>query len=296
MNRESSLRLSATLSEEEKLTEELAGFTEISMQTETLALCRRFLRRRWVSPDGFHEVMRVIGMFGSKKRWASRLEAALARQSARIRRALQGTMLFFYAGFGDWENALRFVSTRRNLLPHEITFAIEVFARAGRVREVRRLGLRIERWVAAIDEERQNNRRRGEGSLYELEFLLYGSGLFKVQNCYAKDSYARELAREDAILDWSAMDVYHPLGPAAGYNVIDLRLCMALEKVNWRIRRVEEASKFHADETALSLPGNQETLNAEMLTRFNRCRRALERLVPEKRRKELGMDCPSPAV
>lgn len=270
--------------------EELAGHTNISMQTEALDLCSRFLRRKWISPDGFNEVMRVIGMFGTKKRWASRLEAALARQSAKIRRALQGTMLTFYGGFDDWQNALRFASMRRDLLPHEIAFAIEAFARAGRVREVRRLGMRIERWVEEID----GNPRWREGKSYELDFLLFGLGLYKSHACYAKDSYARELAREDALLDWSAVYVNHPLGPAAGYNAIDLRLCMVLEKVNWRILCIEEESKWQADNTALSLPGNQEGLNAQMLARLNRCRRALERLVPEKRRKELGMDRPDP--
>jgi hypothetical protein len=289
MNRESSPRLSAILSEEQKLTQELAGLTEISMQAEALVLCRRFLCRRWVSPDGFHEVMRVIGMFGSKKRWASRLEAAFARQSARIRRVLEGTMLFFYAGFGDWRNALRFASMRNDLLPHEIALAIEAFARAGRVREVRRLGMRIERWVERIDSS-----RRPRHAQYELGFLLYGLGIYKTQGCYAKEAWLRELGREEALSHWSAVFVGHSLGPAAGYNAIDLLLCMVLEKVNRRISRIREVDGVDFDSTALSLPGNQEKLNAEMLARFNRCRRALERLVPEKRRKELGMDRPSP--
>jgi hypothetical protein len=44
--------------------------------------------------------------------------------------------------------------------------------------------------------------------------------------------------------------------------------------------------------TALSLPGNQEKLTARTLARFIRQRRILERLVPEKRRKTLGMAKP----
>ena len=136
VNRESSPRLSVILSEEQKLTEQLAGFTDISMKREALGLCRRFLSRKWISPDGFSEVVRVIGMFGIQARWAPRLEAAVARQSSRIRRALQGTMLFFYGARCDWKNALRFASMRSDLLPHEIAFAIEAFAHAGRTREL----------------------------------------------------------------------------------------------------------------------------------------------------------------
>ena len=113
--------------EEQKLIAELTGHTEISMKREALALCRRFLRGKWSSPEGFFEVVRVIGMFGSKRRWAPQLEAALSRQSASVQRGLQGTMLMFYAGFDDWEKALRYASMRRDLLPHEIAFSIEAF-------------------------------------------------------------------------------------------------------------------------------------------------------------------------
>ena len=234
-------------------------------------------------------MVRVIGMFGIMARWALRLEAAFARQSARTRRALQGTMLRFYFSFNDWENALRFASLRRDLRPDELAFAIETFARAGRTREVRHLGLRIERWVEEIEDEPH----KPDGYYHELQFLLYGLGFFKTQACYAKDRRFCEAEREDAIVDWSAIYADHPLGPSAWYDAMDLTFCMVLEKVNRRIRIIEETDRRKADETALSLPGNQKGLHAEMLAYFNRCRRALERLVPEKRRKELGMDRPS---
>ena len=289
MRRKSLPSQTADQSEEEKLIEELAGLTDISMKREALGLCRRFLRLELVSPEGFSQVARVIGMFGTKARWALRLEAVLVRQPPRVRPVLQGTMLYFYAGFGDWKNALRFASTRDDLLPHEIAFAIEAFARAGRTREVLLLGLRIKRWVEEIEDEPH----QFDGHYHELQFLLYGLGIFKTQACYVEDRRFCKAEREDAILDWSAIYVDHPLGPASWYNATDLALCMMLETVDRRIRIIEETGKWKADDTALSLPGNQEKLNAEMLTRFNRCRRALERLVPEKRRKELGMDRPS---
>ena len=289
MNREPSPRLSDALSEEQQLIEELAGLTDISMKREALALCRRLLRRNGISPEGFSAVVRVIGMFGSMARWALRLEAALARQSARTRRALQGIMLCFYASFNDWENALRFASLRRDLRPDELAFAIETFAHTGRSREVLLLGRRIERWVEEIEDEPH----KPDGYYHELQFLLYGLGLFKTQACYAEDRRFCEAEREDAILDWSAIYAHHPLGPAAWNNATDLALCMMLETVNRRIKIIEEIGKRKADATALSLPGNQKKLNAEMLTRFNRCRRTLDQLVPEKRRKELGMDRPS---
>ena len=259
------------------------------MKREALGLCRRLLRLERISPDGFHEVVRVIGMFGTKARWAPQLEATFLRQPARIRTAMQGIMLCFYAGFGDWKNAVRFASTHHDLLPHEITLAIEAFARAGRTREVLVLGRRVERWVEEIDREPHRFKVCDDG----FQFWLYALGIFKTQACYPKDRRFCESAREDAILDWSAIYVDHPLGPAAWYNATDLTLCMVLEKVNRRIKIIEETAKRKTDATALSLPGNQEGLNAEMLARFNRCRRALEQLVPEKRRKELGMDRPS---
>jgi len=296
MNRKSAQRPSDTLSEEQKLIEELIGHTDISMQREALALCSRFLRRKWISPEGFDEVVRVIGMFGSKKRWASRLEAAIARQSARIRRAMQGTMLVFYAASNDWENALRFASTRRDLLSDEIAFAIDVFARVGRAREVRCLGLRIERWVERID----SNPDLQHAQPHELDWLLFGLGVFKAFFAHKNRDdglawFFAEGPRGEAILNWKAGSLTHPIGQCANYRAIDLELCMVLEHIRHKIRCVEEIRRHEIDDTALALPGNQDGIYAEMLTRFNRYRRALERLVSEKRRKELGMDRPSTA-
>ena len=134
---------------------ELSGHTDISMKREAFALSHRILLRERVSPDGFFEVVRVIGMFGSQIRWARCLESAYVRQSAKVRMALQGTMLTFCAGLGDWENALKYASMRRDLLPHEIAFSIEAFARAGRIPEVRRLGKRIDRRIDDHDGSRR---------------------------------------------------------------------------------------------------------------------------------------------
>lgn len=297
MNRESSQRLSDTLSEEEKLIEELSGHTDISMKREALKVCSQILRLKRISPEAFAEVVRVIGMFGIKTRWASRLEAALARQSRKTRRALQGTMLFFYAVPGDWKNSLRFASLQRDLLPHEIALAIEVFAQAGRAREVRCLGLRIERWVDRID----SNPNLQRALSHELDWLLFGLGVFQTFFAHKHrddglEWFFAEGPRSEAIMNWKAVALDHPIGPCANHRAIDLELCLVLEDIRHKIRCVEEIRRRKIDDAALALPGNQDRIYAEMLTHFNRYRRALERLVPEKRRKELGMNRPSPEV
>lgn len=273
--------------EERKLIDELTGLTDISMKRQALALCRRFLRVKWSSSEGFFEVVRVIGMFGSRSRWAPRLEVALVRQSARMRKALQGTMLTFYVSSGDWDNAVRYASMRRDLLPHEIAFSIEAFARAGRLREVRLLGKRIDRWIDAIILA-----SRPRHSMYELGFLYYGFGFFKAHGYEVEEPWLRESARGEAVTNWNCVAPDHPLGSAAASNSSDLLLFMALENVKSRIQSIEHACSGKFVSTGLSLPGNQEKLTARTLARFVRQRRILERLVPEKRRKALGMAKP----
>ena len=288
MNRKSAPRPSDTLSEEQKLIEELIGHTDISMQREALALCSRFLRNKRISPEGFAEVVRVIGMFGKQARWVPRIEAAVARQSARIRRAMQGTMLVFYAASNDWENALRFASTRRDLRPREIAFAIEVFARVGRAREVRCLGLRIGRWLGRLNMDPGFRVERTERELgfqsaqcHEYDWLLFGLGVFNTFFAH-KNSIAglewffAEGPRGKAISNWKAVSLTHPIAPCANYRAIDLELIMVLEGIRRKIRCVEEIRRREIDETALALPGNQDRIYAEMLTHFNRYKRALE--------------------
>ena len=280
--------------EEELLLKELDGFTDMSMQSDALEVCSRILRLKRISAGGIEAVVRVVGMFGTKKPWAPRIEVALARQSAKTRRDLREIMLCFYATFGDTKNALRFASTRRGLLPHELAFSIETFADAGRLREVRRLGLRIQRLVDRIDRGKKHP-RLGTPLADELDYLLFGLGVFKAF-CAHKDRdddlewFFAERHREDAITDWAAIAFDHPLGANAHYRAIELRLCIVLERIKHQIRCVEHARNRKEDDTVLSLPGNQDGLYAEMLERFIRYRRTLERLVPEKNRKELGMD------
>lgn len=236
--------------EELKLISELAGFTAISMKREALALCSRFLLRKWTFHEGFYEVVRVIGMFGSRARWATRLEAALVRQSARMQRALQGAMLTFYAGFDDWENARRFASMRKDLLPHEIAFSIEAFALAGRTREVRRLGKRIDRWLNDIV-----CNRNFAHSGYELGFLYYGFGIFQAHGYELNEPWLRKWGRQEAVDTWNCVDLDHPLGPASAYNAIDLLLCMALENVNRGINYIRRVSNWKSRQHSAVVAG-----------------------------------------
>jgi hypothetical protein len=273
--------------EEERLIAELSTQADIPMKREALALCHRILLRKKVSPDAFKEVVRVIGMFKCQARWARWLEAAYARQSPRVRRALQGTMLTFCAYLEDWENALKYASVRKDLLPHEIAFSIEAFARAGRIPEVRLLGKRIDRWIDEIVRNRDYRH-----SKYELGFLYYGFGIFQVHGHEPEKPWLREDGRREAANSWSAVCLDHPLGAASAHNASDLLLCVALEYVNGLIRWIEKMNNWKFDSTAHSLPGDQGKGRAETLARCNRYRRILERLVPEKRRKELGMAKP----
>lgn len=255
------------------------------MKRDALRLCRRLLNRKRISPDGFSSVVRAIGMFGTKKCWAPRLEAALARQSVRTRRALEGTMLCFYAVSNDWRNALRFASLRRDLSPDELAFATETFAIAGRRAEVICLGRRMERLYVAI----LRNQRPTEDAVYAINYLLYGLGFYRIIEGAELNEYARSLGAEKAINLWGDVDEAHPIALTAIQNLLDVWLSLILEMVNGRIARVEEADKTLKDDTALSLPGNQQGLFNDMLASLHKHRRNLERLVPEKRRRELAM-------
>jgi hypothetical protein len=265
-------------SEEDRLLEELEGAIDMRLKADVWMLCRRLLARPRLSPDGLSAVVRAIGMFGTLRSWAAKLEAMYSRQPAKLRRVLSGTMLIFYGGFNDWPNAARFAAVRRDWQPNEAAFAMEALLRAGRMKEAERLCRICHRRAGEVYEQIPDDQEMGDALQESLGWFTHA--------CALRRAWQGEHA--DATDYWEFVPEGHSMEMAALFYRLDAQLGKM-----WRILE-EGAHALHRmvgdDPTMLALPGNHDDLTKQHRRMLSRYRRALERLLPTERRKEFGLD------
>ena len=270
-------RPSAFSSYENRLLDYLDGHIDLGQKREVLRLCTRVLAQRRVSSEAVWSVVRAVGMYGTRRGWAAKLEACYARQPARVRRSLDGSMVLFYGGFNDWPNAARFAGVRKNWQPHEAAYVMEALLHAGRTEEAGRLhSICFRDWCGLYSEE-TDAPMIGDAADTELFFFRHTMALYE----------ARTGGCSLAGMLWSLHPDDHPLATTGMRNCLDAYLCCALGAANDGIQLVQRLSR--GDPTMLELPRNHDREMAQHLRVLQRCRRALERLVTPERRKEFGL-------
>lgn len=270
-------RPTAATEYEDRLLEYLDGHIDLGQKREVLRLCTRVLAQRRVSSEAVWSVVRAVGMYGTRRGWAAKLEACYAWQPAKICRSLDGSMVLFYGGFGDWPNAARFAGVRKNWQPHEAAFVMEALLDAGRIDEARRLHSICFRDWCELYSHATNGPMIGDAAETERFFFRHTMALYE----------ARTGGCSSAALLWSHCPDDHPLVTTAMRNCLDAYLCCALGAANDGIKLVERLSRD--DPSMLELPCNHDREMAQHLRDLQRCRRTLERLVTPERRKEFGL-------
>ena len=265
-------------SEEDRLLEELDGLIDMRQKARIWMLCRHLLARPRLSPDGLSAVVRAIGMFGTLRGWAAKLEAAYQRQPAKLRRALAGPMLLFYGGFNDWSNAGRFAAVRREWQPVEAALAMEALLSAGRMKEAKRLERICDRAGEAICMEFSSAEEMPDALQEAFGWFAHACALFA----------AREGDYDRAANFWEFVPEEHRMEMTALFGQLDAQL----GKI-WRL--LDEGTRVlnrmaGGDPTMLALPGNHDALTEPYRGTLARYRRAVERLLPSEQRKEFGLD------
>jgi hypothetical protein len=268
-------RLLPSRSNEEGLLEELDGLVGMSLRKPALKICRLILQQDDFSPEAFREVVNTLGLFGTSKTWAPRMEASYVRSSRKMRRSLDGSMLVFFGAFNDLKSAARFAGVRKNWRADEVAFCMEALIHTGRIREARRLEGVAQRALLAIFEGPAS---ASESTEFEAGFFLHA-----IACCQARTDRWRE-AREY----WSYIPIEHPLGGVALMAGIDLYLCHSQRLTEQAAEVLRETIKNQPLE--LALPGACDRAHEELLRRVSRYRKTLRSLVPDSRRKEFGME------
>ncbi len=249
---------------------EISGYVDIGMKKEALRLTREVLEKRRILPDEFSEELRTIGVyasFKSFKKWKPKFEAAYERQSRRFKRKVRSDMLAMYVSLKEWETALQFVSIQRPSAASDFFFGMDVLLELGKVEEAQELSMHFGKALRSV------------GNQFEQSLLSCALGRF----------FAHTHQWEYALAVWQATPPDSSIARNVLNGIVEIHLARALEAVGAGIRVLTERKQQANCDIDLSLPGLEFDLAVGAEKELLKFKGGIEKLLPEKTRKELGI-------
>jgi tetratricopeptide (TPR) repeat protein len=235
------------------------------MKREALRLTRRVLENRRISPEEFGEAVRTIGVLSNFEKWRSELEAAYNRQSRKFKRKTRLAILAVYAALKEWETALKFVSLHNASTPWEIFFSMEVLLALNKLEDAERLATKCKKAFRFANDPTDQS------------FLI--------------DALAAFLARthrwEEANAIWQRAPLDQPFRRDALSGIVRIHLGRAWEAIGNGLKALSELKRN--PELSLCLPTNDLGLTRDAEKELLKFKRGIEKILPEKARKELGV-------
>jgi hypothetical protein len=250
------------------LVSELEGLLDLGATREAQKVIGRILVRSDVTVDAFWAAIRGIGMGPRPRRWREKVENAYANLPKTEQRIARVTMLSYFHMINESRAALRFCSLRELRTAGDILFAMDVFLDQDKLKEAGRLAKRAEKYLAGCDDA------------FDLSCLIE-----------AVASYHARMRRWQRASDlWSRAPRDQPLSSNASTGISEVFMAGALDAIQNELTTVAELKRRGRNaEMMLSLPGTEEGLFSDTEKRLLRTKRGLERLLPERRRKALGL-------
>lgn len=249
---------------------EISGYADIGMKQEALRLTRKVLEKRRILPDEFSEALRTIGIYASFKsfnKWKPKFEAAYERQSRKFKRKVRSDMLAMYVSLKEWETALQFVSIQRPSAASDFFFGMDVLLEFGKVEEAQELSMHFGKALRFV------------GNQFEQSLLSCALGRF----------FAHTHQWEYALAVWQATPPDSSIARNVLNGIVEIHLARALEAVGAGIRVLTERKQQANCDIDLSLPGLEFDLAVGAEKELLKFKRGIEKLLPEKTRKELGI-------
>ena len=246
---------------------EISGYIDIGMKDEALRLTRKVLEKRRILSDEFSAAVRTIGTYRSSfKRWRHKVEAAYNRQSRRFKRKVRTDMLGIYASLDDCEIAVQLIDVRRPKYP-DVIFGMEVLLKLNKLKEAQMLASHCAKALrSTTDRFEQSVRLTGLGEYY--------SGIQRW---------------DDALAAWEHMPPEQPFRRDALNGIVQSHLANALHAATRELQLLSELKENPDKESELIVPGNDLALTRDAEKELVKFKRRIEKLLPEKARKELGV-------
>jgi hypothetical protein len=251
--------------------DELGGLTNLGMKREALRKARRMLKSRDMTGDDFNRALNAILTLADKcKPWTPVIEVAYARLQRRDKQAVRRWMLYFYCSSRNHEAASKFIPLR---------FAGEF--------DIAELAFTCETWLELKRMDEMDNLARRLSRAFKVakhpSMLTHLAG-------YLGEYYARKGLWNKAVELWEFVQQDNIHCQNAVESIVEIHVAGALLAIK---RGFELAQKFNRDfdpKMETTLPGNDKKIQQQAEKKFLKLQNALGKLLPEKRRRELGLD------
>jgi uncharacterized protein HemY len=247
------------------LAAEISGYCDIGMKREALRLTRRVLENRRISSEEFGEAVRTIGILSDFEKWKPELEAAYNRQSRKFKRKTRPLMVEMYGSMGEWETATQFLSVRKPSSAGEVFFGMEALLELNKLEDAKKLATLCRRALSFVTDR------------FEQSLLLDALARF----------FARTHQWDQAIAAWQYAPLNEPFRRDALSGIVKIHLGRAFEAIDNGLKALAELKRN--PERSLCLPENDLGLTCDAERELLKFKRGIERLLPEKARKELGI-------
>ena len=255
---------------------EISGYADTGMKDEALRAVRRVLARRRILPEEFGEALRTMGIYLSSKtwkQWRPILEAAYNRQSRQFKRKVRSEMLSMYACLGEWETALQFVELRKLSNSADVLFGMQVLLELDKLEDAQVLACRCRKALRRTPDR------------FHQAVVLIALGAF----------FSRTRRWSGAIEAWEAMPLEQPFRSNALSGIVEIHLARAFEAVERGLQWLAELKENPNNDNELCLPGNDLKLTLDAERDLLKFKRGINKLLPEKAQKQLGMNVGSDA-
>ena len=237
------------------------------MKKEALRLAREILEKKRISPEEFFQVVRAVGVYSGFQKWKIKIRAAYDRQSKKVKRQARSEMLNVYACLNDWEPAEKFVSIQKPSSVTDFLFGMDVLLELNRLEDAEALAGRCKRILSRTKDA------------FQRSLLLEALAKFS----------ARTHDWGAAIELWQQAPLDQPLRQNALSGIVQLHLACAFECVEIGLRKLAELKENPDVQTELCAPGTDLELTTDAEKELLKFKRGIEKLLPEKVRKELGV-------
>lgn len=249
---------------------ELEGFLNLGMKHQALRLVRRTLESPVITADRLNDALdAILQLAGKLKPWTRLVESAYARLRKREHSAVRCSMIAFRNNSGDNEGVLQLMPRRLSaeLEPTELAFYIEAAFALDKTNAVKSLAKRL------------------PGAIRENDDPITRSLLIL---CLAEVN-ARKGKWDDAISCYEAVLSNATFSQDAVNGIVEIHSIRALLALKRGFGMIDQFNRQFLPDIELTLPGNERAVQDQAAKKFRRLQKLLEKIVPEKRQRELGL-------
>jgi hypothetical protein len=253
--------------------DELTGLKGLGMKREALREVRRLLKSRDMTGDDFNKALNaILGQVDKLKSWTVLVEAAYARLPEHERENARFMLVSFRNCIRNYEGVLQLLPSPDQIDAGEFAlielgFGMEAAMKLNKME----LAEKLAGWFPKAMQAAESPTLQSILRLTQAEFFI------------------RAGKWEDAVALFESVQNDRIFCRDAVKGIVEIHAFHALLAIKNGLTFIEKFNRDFEPEMEITLPGNDKVIQQKAERQFRKWRKTLEKIVPEKRQKELGI-------